>query len=141
MKLPEPYVIGFNHSRPNTLNAFTEGPPQVPGEGDYQHPEYANSNGARFRAGFDYYSVGLVLLEIGCWKRLKDLIPGDIADYSPYAQQQHWLDHAVPKLGQSMGKLYMEAVRVCLSDQLLKAPNPEQAFEINVLKPLKACCA
>lgn len=100
--LPKPYFIGFNHSRPNSKNAFTDKPPRVPEEWDYQHPQYANSSGVRFRAEFDYYSIGLVLLEIGLWMRLKDLIPGDIADYLPAAQPKHWLKHAVPQLKRSM---------------------------------------
>jgi hypothetical protein len=139
--LPKPYFIGFNHSRPNSKDAFTDKPPRVPEEEDYQHPQYFNSSGLRFRAEYDYYSLGLVLLEIGLWTRLNDLIPGDIANYPPAAQQQHWLKHAVPQLKRSMGNLYMESVRTCLSDELMKADDPQQAFDAEVLGRIKLCRA
>ena len=83
------YLAGFNHSRPNIQTAFTEGPHKNPGEEKYQHPQYTNGQSRqRFKEGYDYYSVGSVLLEIGLWKSLSDLIGGDIEDYTPLEQQK-----------------------------------------------------
>lgn len=36
---------------------------------EYQHPEYLRTG--RYRAAYDYYSLGLVLLEIGVWMSLQ----------------------------------------------------------------------
>ncbi|KAL9077707.1 MAG: hypothetical protein Q9161_000079 [Pseudevernia consocians] len=136
------YLIGFNHSRPNTKVAFTEGPHTNPGEEDYQHPQYANHGSRqRFQPGYDYYSVGLVLLEMGLWVSLSDLIEGDIEDFTPLQQQRFWLENAVPLLGQSMGAMYRNAVAFCLGDALLEMADPLEGFEINVVDQLKKCRA
>ena len=89
VKLSRPYLIGFNHSRPNTKVAFTVGPLDNPGEEDYQHPQYAIYGlKKRFQPGYDYYSVGLVLLEMGLWASLGDLIEGDIEDLTRIQKQR-----------------------------------------------------
>lgn len=140
--LGKPYLIGFNHSRPNTSGAFTEGPYKNPGEEDYQHPQYANhSSGQRFQPHYDYYSVGLVLLETGLWTSLSDLIEGDIEDYTLLEQQRFWLENAVPLLGQSRGAIYRNAVAFCLNDTLFEMADPLEGFEIHVVDQLKKCCA
>lgn len=65
------YFIGFNHSRVNDDNAYSSlSAPEM----EYQHPVYRrnalsnvdNSTNpvVRFRQEFDYYSVGMVLIEI-----------------------------------------------------------------------------
>lgn len=64
------YLIGFNHARPNDPKAFTEGPPPSPNARRYHHPDYTIASmrrGNRFRLEYDYYSLGLMLLEIGLW--------------------------------------------------------------------------
>lgn len=140
--LPTPYLIGFNHSRPNNVNAFTEGPPRVPGEQDYQHPQYGTTHSKqRFQPGHEYYSVGLVLLEIGLWKPLSAIIGGNIEDYSLADQQKFWREKAVPLLGQSAGAIYRDAVSVCLSNELLDVPDPQKTFELKVVKPISSCRA
>ena len=70
--IAQPYIVGFNHSRPDEPCAFTEGPGQGSGLQDYQHPHY-QQNRSRYRPGFDYYSLGIVLLEIGLWASLANI--------------------------------------------------------------------
>ena len=150
----KPYVIGFNHSRPDEASAFTEGPYQGPAVFDYQHPEYLRSR-RRFRPEYDYYSLGLVLLEIGIWMPLKDMILKlkifDSSRHNPQEIQQaiHQavIEEWVSVLGQYMGTTYRDAVRSCLEGQirydidsggvLLFAGS---SFSRLVIQPLESCC-
>lgn len=59
--MTSPYFIGFNYSRLNLETAFTQGPHQ---QLEYQHPEYLHGP-KRFCQEYEYYSVGLMLLELG----------------------------------------------------------------------------
>jgi hypothetical protein len=62
-----PYIVGFNYSRPDQPNQFSE-PAALPLELQrYRHPEYKNRPMQYFHRAFDYYSLGIVLLEIGLW--------------------------------------------------------------------------
>ena len=64
----DPYLIGFRHSRPHDIVTFTEGPSAAdPDERYYQHPQYLQEN-VPYSFIHEYYSLGVVLLEIGLWK-------------------------------------------------------------------------
>lgn len=61
----KPYFLGYLNSRPNEASAFTQHI-EDPKEKDYQHPEYLGGRGkVRYQSRFDYYSLGLLLLELG----------------------------------------------------------------------------
>jgi hypothetical protein len=94
--LPSPYLVGFNHSRPNDPGTFTSGGSDLLKM--YQHPEYANNVKQRFHLSYDYYSVGL-LLEIGLWELLADhhcwvtggLRNGNLGIYRSYGWKKQYL--------------------------------------------------
>ena len=108
----EPFIIGFNHSRPNdpasctsflssgTLNHI-----------DYQHPEYLQ-NRSRYCPEFDYYSLGIVLLEIGRWNSLGTILNRGRETAQTY--RMNLLQKRVPHLKQLMGTRYFQAVDTCL---------------------------
>jgi hypothetical protein len=77
----------------------------------YHHPEYQR-DGARYRPKYDYYSLGIVLLEIGLWTRLKEMT-SDWARPSAREFRRKLLDRRVPNVAAYMGTAYREAVRVC----------------------------
>jgi hypothetical protein len=141
-----PYIIGFNHSRPDEPYAFTEGF-QTSEDKIYHHP--TNLKGTtRYQPEFDYYSLGLVLLEIGLWKPLKSLV-GDLVDLSADDLRKTLLSSRVPLLGQTMGKMYRNVVKACIRgefawpDKAGGAQNDVKAscigFEHTVVIPLKRC--
>ncbi|ERF76663.1 hypothetical protein EPUS_04483 [Endocarpon pusillum Z07020] len=76
--LTKPYFVGFNHSRVNDDNEYSSLT-----EMEYQHPVYQSNTRAytddttnaivRFRQEFDYFSVGMVLIEIALWRSLKSM--------------------------------------------------------------------
>jgi serine/threonine protein kinase len=109
----DPYVIGFSHSRPNHLNEFTEGPGDECR--DYQHPEYITYP-QRYKINFDYYSLGIVLLEIAHWKQLSKLTAGsNWKVLSPANFRLALIKQAKSSsLIHTMGTRYCQAIVACL---------------------------
>lgn len=133
-----PYLVGFNHTRPDEETAFTSGTSREIHQRPYQHPEcQMRDRGYRFRTEFDYYSLGVVLLEIGLWTPLEELVVKGIGSYPPRRQKDLWLDEFVPALGPPMGEIYREAVRFCLTCEDAAAAS----FEMAVVNELGRCCA
>jgi len=141
-----PYLIGFNHSRQSNEFAFTEGPCDDVDVRDYHHPEYREGGTKRrFQEHFDYYSVGIVLLELGLWKPLRKLIRGKDT-CTPRQIRDYLLEESVPLLGSYMGGIYRDAVVACMSGNVPQerekgAPAAWEAFEATVVGPLLKCLA
>ncbi len=132
--MTSPYFIGFSYSRLNLETAFTQGPKQ---ELDYQHPEYLQGP-RRFCQEYEYYSVGLVLLELGFWSPI-EVITKDILG-SPTEMLKGLLRKQVPKLKSYMGSAYEDAVVTCLNGDFGGSSNPaevREAFERKVLLKLE----
>lgn len=86
--LLSPYIIGFNRSRPNEPAAFIDGT-GTGGDGRaYQHPQYAERK-HHYRPEFDYYSLGLIILEIGLWMPLANMLKG--RNFSSFEKQRRYL--------------------------------------------------
>lgn len=110
--IDQPYIIDFNHSRPNEPMGFTERPREGANERDYQHPEYLQ-NHYRYRLSFEYYSLGFVLLEIGLWRSLASLTKdwrggNDEIGRRVLHEKMFMLKHRV-------GSKYHDVVRRCLT--------------------------
>ena len=132
--MTEPYFIGFSYSRLNLETAFTQGPNR---QLEYQHPEYLGGR-KRFCQEYEYYSVGLVLLELGLWLPL-EVITQSIRG-SPTETLDVLLKKEVPKLKTYMGSAYEDAVATCLKGDFGGSSNPaevREAFERKVLLRIK----
>lgn len=145
--LSSPYFVGFNHCRLNDESAFSvlEGP-----EMEYQHPIYLQNTKEysddpqkpirRFRQEFDYYSVGLVLMEIALWQPLQKItikIPG-----RPEELLKQLLKTHIPLVKTYMGDSYGESVRSCLTCFEAEDRIPEDVredFNRNVVIPISQC--
>ncbi|KAF4335478.1 kinesin [Fusarium beomiforme] len=101
-----PYLVGFNHSRPDDPMAFTSGLADQESR-HYQHPAYLKA-GTGYRMEFDYYSLGILLLEIGFWKPLSKITQDWTGSFED--RRQKLLTNRVPKLAQHMGRDYSEAI-------------------------------
>lgn len=140
----QPYVTGFNHSRPDEPFAFSS---KFKAD-KYRHPSYAEDELRRYCPEFDYYSLGIILLEIGLWNALECIIP-KIDTYPNSKVQEKLIESRVSLLGQSMGVAYRDAVRTCLEGNFAKnVPEDERQhdsksvhldFERLVVSPLKRC--
>ena len=132
--MTEPYFIGFRYSRLNLETAFTQGPNK---QLEYQHPEYL-SGPNRFCQEYEYYSVGLVLLELSLWLPLETITEGIRGN--PTEMLNVLLKKEVPKLKTYMGSAYEDAVATCLKGDFGGSSNPaevREAFERKVLLKIK----
>ena len=116
--IPPPYLIGFNHSRPDDLKSWSKMPKYRVEVTDYCHPEYLKQiKRVRYHPRFDWYSLGLVLLEIGIWRTLGSMTSKK-RTLPPEELLEHILQKYVPQLDFYMGKGYRRVVERCLQGQI-----------------------
>ena len=132
----EPYLVNFSHSRPDGNVWVTDGPAP---EKDYQHPEYLNDTNfrPRFKKQYDYYSIGVILLEVGLWQPLVSKLKG--TGGSPDEFRDMLIHKYVPNLRRNIGKRYRNAVRECIEGGNLQetvAANKISGFFEHVMEPL-----
>lgn len=115
--LTSPYILGLHKSRPGGDAWHTDEPGIQKEYLDYQHLDYAITR--RFRFSYDYYSLGLVLLEIGLWTLLKAW-SGDrrYRGMDPHQFRDMLVQTYIPRLGPRIGRQYEDVVRVLLTDVL-----------------------
>jgi hypothetical protein len=115
---------------------------------EYQHPTYLENTrrslsdpenrAPRFQQEFDYYSVGLVLMEIAFWRPLNEItqkIRGE-----PEKLVADLLETHIPLVKTYMGDSYGDAVRFCLTCYESVDKNAEVAreeFRRNVVVQIK----
>ncbi|KAH6846964.1 kinase-like domain-containing protein [Chaetomium sp. MPI-CAGE-AT-0009] len=115
-------VIGFNSSRPSHPDEYTEGAwTKSDEQRKYQHPEYLQ-HAKRYRARYDYYSLGLVLAEMGMWKTLKGMrVPDDdqgTGNPGSRSKSRGFLVKSViPSLPHRMGTKFRDVVEACLTEE------------------------
>jgi serine/threonine protein kinase len=136
---------GFNDSRPDA-SGITLGPKDELKH--YYHPLY--QTGTDFRRSFDYYSFGLVLLELGSWFPISQLREDheEIKDAEQFRMKL--IQSYVPQLGFKVGARYRDAVQFCLDvEEQTRAlgADPQNAQEVQelfrgkVVEPLSLCFA
>jgi hypothetical protein len=77
----DPFISGFDYSRPATNDDMTERPLDNPAADIYRHPSVQHkgnredaSGRASYKKSFDLYSLGIVLLEIAYWKSIDQIL-------------------------------------------------------------------
>jgi hypothetical protein len=157
--LPRLYIVGWDLSRPDKPSEFSESLSlssagfQSKGENMklYSHPEThllsVSTKRVRYRAQFDLYSLGLVLLEIGLWRTL-DTIRRKCSSDDDFRKRVR--TEYCDKLLSKMGGAYWRATRRCLASDF-DLSNPEGdtagdyplqvAFEEQVVYQLEKCFA
>jgi len=113
-----------------------------------QHPEYIQNNDV-YTFKHDYYSLGIVLLELGLWKPLMKM--GRFSGLSIEAFRDQLVNIVVPRLGLSMGNTYRNAVKATLgsefdqddniSDEEQRKSAAQFRFETLVLNKLRGLAA
>lgn len=105
------YLIGFAQSRPDHDLAYTDGPTSTSDRDEYyEHPEH-RSERQGYQMQHDYYALGMLLLEIGLWKLIPDILP----DFASILDKREAITkEIVPQLGASVGSCYRDAVLACL---------------------------
>ena len=108
-----PYLSSFQHSR-SASDKFTEGPLQDQKHQRYHHPQYVSVEQRqflRFRPEFDYYSLGVLLLEIGLWATI-DTIMQDFRDLNNFSFSKAMIDQKLPNLSFQMGEICQNCQRL-----------------------------
>jgi hypothetical protein len=127
MNLSDPYISGFDYSRPATSDDMTERPTDNPHADIYRHP-IVQSTGNRdstlgresYKKSFDIYALGIVLLEIAHWKTIDAILGIDLETARP---KQTWpvMERLVSREPRHLawvrsfaGDTVEEVVRACL---------------------------
>ena len=122
LEVRSPYIVGLYKSRPDGEFWQTSGPTADDSLHDYQHPEYSASG--RYSQYYDYYSLGIILLEIGLWRSLKSMLSRQkvdglqSTDLGAVEIRMRLLQTAQERLGSKMGTTYRDAVVRCLDTSL-----------------------
>lgn len=116
------FLAGYELARPLGVSEFTVGP-SGHDQDFYAHPSYRLGK-VRYCRLFDIYSLGVVLLEIGLWRRVK------LGGLSATRVQETLIQACKDELGPAMGVRYREAVRCCLEGDFgvegLRIPTSEE---------------
>jgi serine/threonine protein kinase len=109
------YFVGFAQSRSNRALTDSDGHASRAFDEDYyQHPDYLSKDQG-YDEKHDYYSLGIVLLEIGLWQLCDDAVCVLRSDSSA---RDIAIQQLVPQLGPRVGSYYRDAVMACLDDTL-----------------------
>lgn len=117
-----PYLCGFEYARPN---AGPSHPRYVENfsVAVYCHPDRQGVPSSQHRKRHDLYSLGVVLLEIGLWRPMKELFPpSKYVRVTPVEMKETLLKNARARLAHYMGTSYAQAVITCLTGE----------FQVNV---------
>lgn len=117
----EPFLVGFNHGRPGDPSTFTTGISDD-GARDHLHPRYLKE-GKEYLPKYDYYSLGIVLLEIGFWMPIQKLTAKLSERYED--RKQELVTKVAPLLRKYMGRGYFEAARYCIECDFGDSHHPE----------------
>ncbi|KAI0381294.1 hypothetical protein F5Y04DRAFT_79688 [Hypomontagnella monticulosa] len=136
--LTEPFITGFQYSRPQGQNSLSYSPLMDNKLEYYYLPESMNG----FTKRLDLYSLGVVLCEIGRW----DLLGRKRGKITSQEKWREFITGDVLKdLSWRMGTKYQGAVRVLLNCELPGDELGDQVFAQEFLKkvmlPLSSCSA
>jgi serine/threonine protein kinase len=152
--LRDPHIGGFDYSRPTGINNESLPLCLVPGAEIYMHPEIRSNllqtgKYVKYRPSHDLYSLGVVLLEIGTWSRIKAF---NKPNFSISDFHQKLVLIARRNLPHLMGARFEAVVQYCLvsglqvstenrPDQDYSEDNARELSELlyEVVRPLEDC--
>lgn len=84
----EPYLSGFDYSRPAQNEDLTEKPPENAAHDLYRHPLVQGSRGtvdnsSNFKKSYDIYALGVILLEIVFWQPIDRVLDINLQKVRP----------------------------------------------------------
>ncbi|KAL2047204.1 hypothetical protein N7G274_001223 [Stereocaulon virgatum] len=125
--ISKPYLMGFDIARPNQEGEFSEKPPSRPEDDLYRHPAYKGAEPHSFLPSFDMYSLGVVLYEIGFWRRItvasqaaprtSERPPIPTYNSDPQYIETLVKNGSVSEMRRFMGTKYRDAVIACLKKE------------------------
>ena len=125
--ISKPYLMGFDISGPNQQGEFAEKRLLSAEDDFYRHPFYKGAESHSFQPSFDMYSLGIVLYEIGVWRRAtvdsRAALSLSKPPLTPFDSSSQDIDNlvnngSVGQLKEYTGKKYRDAVLACLKREL-----------------------
>lgn len=110
--ITDPYIAGFQYSRPATATSIESRPLEVPELGLYYHPDVCKG-WTKIR---EIYSLGIVLLEVAFWrpvfeKRFRDMTADQVSEAISKDLDGKFGDD----LTGMVGKMFVDVVKCCLN--------------------------
>jgi Prion-inhibition and propagation len=136
--LTRPYILGFTYSRPDDHEGVSSEIPQMDSDEPllYQHPSLTSrvaQDAPRYCKSFDLWALGCVLLEVGLWRRLRDLWKPKYSE-----NRSKWADRLkngwVRELRGRCGGTYEDVVKSCLASYEEETMSPSHLFWNVVVK-------
>lgn len=140
IRFGEPFIVGFDHSRKDGKGHYTQGPILLSGSQEYLHPEY-RAGLKEAKKSYDYYSMGVVLLEIGLWMSISNIYNQPrYRKYSPEALREEYINVCNRDLGKTMGSIYQSVTSTCLDyGSGTKSLEDQFQFQTDVVDRLNMC--
>ena len=143
----KPYLVSWDQCAEDTANVSEE----MHVSRLYRHPESKVGARSSFKPGYDLYSLGLVLLEVGLWMPLHKLWK---TKYTLPVFRKKLQSTYAHKLAGKCGSAYMGVVEYCLRavdmdnatltshrmSQDYQQTKKQEDFYWKALKPLEKCC-
>ncbi|TDZ71900.1 hypothetical protein CTRI78_v001798 [Colletotrichum trifolii] len=117
----EPFVAGFDYSRPARSDEATDIPSDDAQYNLYRHPQVQKRNPSereRFKKSFDIYSLGVLFVELAHWKPVDRVLGLDVYRKPSSAlrvMERLLVDEHVAELGASLGEVFEDATRRCIA--------------------------
>ena len=134
LELSKPYVVGFHHSRKDEIGEYTYAPASDDTKQRYQHPKYRDGL-TGYVKHYDYYSLGLLLLEIGLWTSLTEIYK-HYPSHKPHELLKEYTKFCNVDLKRTMGQIYAAVTINCLESDTLSKPLD---FQLGVVDTLESC--
>jgi hypothetical protein len=159
-----PILSGFDYSRPTSEKHWTEKAARNPAHDIYRHPDVQTDYGAAdgraaFKKSYDYYSLGIVLLEIARWQPVDSVLGVELetASLKHTMPARRRLLHNEPHILQDaracMGDIMHSVIQACLTgpdafglDEASDETDPDvavrlqRAFYSRVVEKLQTIC-
>ncbi|QLI71667.1 uncharacterized protein G6M90_00g086100 [Metarhizium brunneum] len=119
----QPYLSGFDYSRPGGSDEMTDVPGDDAEHDLYRHPDtQTNRRKERQRSKkcFDIYSLGIIFVELAHWKTVDKVLKIDMRrargkpEILRQIQDELLGDERMADVGGEMGEKFEDAVRTCL---------------------------
>jgi Prion-inhibition and propagation len=113
--LARPYLVGFDHSRPDHPKEDSVRNEAVLEFNRYRHPSYLRNKEQRYQKRYDVYALGVILLEIALWSTAEDLHERMRGRTEGLGRFPEYLkENCVNRIAPSAGVIYRDVVRACL---------------------------
>ena len=113
-----PYLSGFGCARENSPSAFSDEQPVMPEETAYRHALAQGSRRCPFRPQFDVYSLGIVLIELGLWSSISDILQTKNSQIPTAMMKSATLSSLRRKMEFSLPRNFVDAAFIALTNSM-----------------------